>query len=158
MQHAVRIYTDGGCHGNPGPGGWAYVIEASGHRTEAHGAEPHTTNNRMELSAVIAALRALLAGDVPGVPSDGSLPSGAVVVVTDSQYVKNGITTWIAAWERNGWQTAAKRPVKNRDLWTALRELDVELQPTWEWVKGHDGDELNERCDALVQEAIASLK
>jgi ribonuclease HI len=149
MTTGARVYTDGGCHGNPGPGGWAYVIAAAGERIEASGALGDTTNNRMELTAVISAL-----GAVAALP----VPVGAVTVVTDSQYVKNGITSWIETWERNGWKTAAKKPVKNQDLWMALRALDRQLRPGWEWVKGHDGDELNERCDALVQQAIAAMK
>jgi ribonuclease HI len=142
----VDIYTDGGCSGNPGPGAWAYVIRASGLEIEDSGFEPATTNNRMELSAVIAALRR-----VEGLPG---LAPGGIAVHTDSQYVKNGITQWIKAWKRNGWRTADKDPVKNRELWEVLDALDARLGPSWHWVKGHAGDELNERCDALLGERI----
>jgi len=145
----IEVYTDGGCHGNPGPGGWAYVIETDGGRTEGSGGDPQTTNNKMELEAVIQALRK--------VAQDSSEPR-LVTVRTDSQYVRNGITTWIKTWMSNGWRTAAKKPVKNQDLWIRLHELEELVRPRWEWVKGHSGDELNERCDELVQHAIAEVK
>ena len=148
MQEIV-IHTDGGCHGNPGPGAWAYVMEVAGRAVERAGAEPQTTNNRMELTAVIEALRAAEA------VADSQ--RSAVVVYTDSQYVRNGITSWIAAWLRNGWMTASRKPVKNRDLWVTLRELDQRLHPRWEWLRGHAGHDLNERCDQLVQERIRAL-
>lgn len=145
----IEVYTDGGCHGNPGPGGWAYVIETDGGRTEGSGGDPQTTNNKMELEAVIQALRK--------VAQDSHEPR-LVTVHTDSQYVRNGITTWIKTWMSNGWRTAAKKPVKNQDLWIRLHELEELVRPRWEWVKGHSGDELNERCDELVQHAIAEVK
>ena len=148
MQEIV-IHTDGGCHGNPGPGAWAYVMEVAGRAVERAGAEPQTTNNRMELTAVIEALRAAEA------VADSQ--RSAVVVYTDSQYVRNGITSWIAAWLKNGWMTASRKPVKNRDLWVTLRELDQRLHPRWEWLRGHAGHDLNERCDQLVQERIRAL-
>ena len=145
----IDVFTDGGCHGNPGPGGWAYVIEADGQRLEASGGEPNTTNNRMELEAVIQALRAV---------AQRSEAPRLVTVHTDSQYVKNGITTWIRTWMKNGWKTAAKKPVKNQDRWIRLHELESLVGPEWKWVRGHAGNELNERCDELVQQAIARLE
>ncbi|MDR3302808.1 MAG: ribonuclease HI [Treponema sp.] len=146
----IDIYTDGGCSGNPGPGGWAYVIEADGRLvTETWGAERSTTNNRMELSAVIAALEAL--GEL-------GLGNAPVTVFTDSQYVQKGISAWIHAWKRNGWQTSAKEPVKNKDLWQRLDALAARLPLSWRWVKGHAGNPLNERCDRMTQEAIASVR
>lgn len=145
----IDIYTDGGCHGNPGPGAWAYVMRVDGRQTEGSGGDPTTTNNRMELEAVIQALRAVV---------DSTATPRAVTVHTDSQYVKNGITSWITTWLRNGWMTSARKPVKNRELWIRLHELASVVKPTWKWVKGHAGDELNERCDTLVQERIAEIE
>ncbi len=147
----VLVFTDGGCSGNPGPGGWAYVIvDASGRDVaEKWGAEAATTNNRMELSAAVAALRAVLA--------DPALRGKRVTLYTDSQYVQKGISTWIHGWKRNGWRTSAKEPVKNQDLWQALDELASRLTMEWRWVKGHAGHEYNERCDRMTQEAISSL-
>lgn len=144
----IDVYTDGGCHGNPGPGAWAYVIESAGERTEGSGGDPYTTNNKMELEAVIQALRTV--GDSYG-------PPRTVTVHTDSQYVRNGITNWIKTWMKNGWRTSARQPVKNRDLWIRLHELSGLVDPHWVWVKGHAGNELNERCDELVQNAIARI-
>lgn len=141
-----RIYTDGGCHGNPGPGGWAYrIVTPDGALIASDaGYESATTNNRMELTAVISGLDAAA--------HRGTCAS--ITVVTDSEYVRNGITAWIVAWERNGWRTAKKTPVKNVDLWQRLRELDQRLGPQWAWVRGHAGDANNEACDRAVQEAI----
>ena len=151
--NTVVIYTDGGCHGNPGPGGWAFVAQESSSseadaRYEQCGGEPLTTNNRMELDAVIKALE--WAGS-------RSIRPDRVIVRTDSQYVRNGITSWIHTWMKNGWKTAAKAPVKNQERWQRLHELDRGMSVAWEWVRGHAGDELNERCDSLVQRAIAEL-
>jgi len=146
----IIVFTDGGCSGNPGPGGWAYVIVADGTIKEKWGAERATTNNRMELSAVIAALETVIAE-----PSFAGRP---VTVYTDSQYVQKGISLWIASWKRNGWRTASKDPVKNKELWQALDTLASRLTVAWRWVKGHAGNEYNERCDAMTQEAIASLR
>lgn len=144
----ITIYTDGGCSGNPGPGGWAFVLIADGEETEGSGGEANTTNNRMELKAVISALT--LAGKTaPGAP---------IALWTDSQYVKNGITQWIKSWKRNGWLTADKKPVKNRELWEVLDALTARLSPSFSWVKGHAGHEYNERCDALVQVEIAKFR
>jgi ribonuclease HI len=141
----IEIYTDGGCHGNPGPGAWAYVMTTNGEVREQSGSESLTTNNRMELTAVINALREVDR-------------KATVSVHTDSQYVKHGITNWIQRWLSNGWITAARKPVKNKELWIELHELDKMIRPTWEWVRGHSGDRLNERCDTLVQEAIAGIE
>ncbi len=143
----IEIFTDGGCIGNPGPGGWAYVLTHGTDQKQAYGAEPNTTNNRMELTAVIQALSEARA-------IDAALP---VAVHTDSQYVKNGITTWIHTWKRNGWRTASKQPVKNQEYWVRLDELVQQLNVSWHWVKGHSGNPLNELCDQLVHKGIQSL-
>ena len=144
----IEIYTDGGCHGNPGPGAWAFVARMES-VVERSGVEAMTTNNRMELQAVIEALREIM-------NADSRSPS--VIIHTDSQYVRNGITAWIRTWVRNGWKTTAKKPVKNQDLWIRLHELDGLVHPEWKWVRGHAGNPLNERCDAMVQAAIAGLE
>lgn len=143
----MDIYTDGGCHGNPGPGGWAFVICAPDGNIEGNGHETFTTNNRMELLAVIQALLVL---------GERQINDGQVKIYTDSQYVQKGMSQWIAGWVRNGWKTASKQEVKNKDLWIRLLELDKVFKPQWKWVLGHAGNPLNERCDALVQEAILS--
>jgi len=153
METGFRIYTDGGCSGNPGPGGWAYVMVQETFQGEKiiarnKGAEKNTTNNRMELTAVIEALRALKSTD--GVPRQ-------ITVYTDSQYVQKGISEWIITWKRNSWRTSDKKPVKNQDLWMELDSLDGEFSIKWEWVRGHAGNEYNELCDQMTQEAIASL-
>ena len=143
----IRIYTDGGCSGNPGPGGWAYLIIKDGTvLIEESGGEDETTNNRMELLAVISALET-----VKTLPESG----GQLTLYTDSQYVQKGISEWIQTWKRNSWRTSGKKPVKNRDLWEKLDLLSAELKIFWAWVKGHAGNEYNERCDALVKNAIA---
>jgi len=148
---SFKIYTDGGCSGNPGPGGWAYVMVRQTFQgvqviAKEKGSEKNTTNNRMELTAVIMALRALKTRtDVPR----------QTAVLTDSQYVQKGITEWIRNWKRNAWRTADKKPVKNQDLWMELDSLSSEFPLQWEWVKGHAGNEYNEMCDAMTQEAIA---
>ncbi len=141
----VWLFTDGACKGNPGPGGWAALLRWGDHEKALWGAEPHTTNNRMELRAVIEGLKAL------------KRPS-PVRVVTDSQYVKNGMESWIHNWKRNGWRTAGRKPVKNADLWQALDELVNRHQVEWEWVRGHAGHPENERVDALANRAIEELK
>lgn len=143
----MEIYTDGGCWGNPGPGAWAFVARTDAGLHEESGADRATTNNRMELTAVIRSLEYLRA-------SGGGAGS---VVHTDSQYVKNGITVWIRSWKKNGWKTSGKDPVKNRDLWETLDALASGLDLRWAWVKGHAGNELNERCDELVGMAIRSV-
>jgi ribonuclease HI len=147
----ISVYTDGGCSGNPGPGGWAYVITTvkAGQPvvlTEKWGGEKATTNNRMEIRAVIAALEGCAALNAK---------AGRITVYTDSQYVQKGITEWIHNWKRNSWRTSDKKPVKNQDLWMELDALAGKLALRWEWVKGHAGNKYNERCDALVQKAIA---
>lgn len=144
----IDIYTDGGCHGNPGPGAWAYVVRGSEY-IEDTGGENATTNNRMELQAVIESLRYVVRNELAGV---------TVTIHTDSQYVRNGITVWIQTWLKNGWKTSAKKPVKNQDLWVRLHELNEMVHARWNWVRGHAGDETNERCDQLVQDEIARIE
>ena len=149
----MKIYTDGGCSGNPGPGGWAYIIVNETFQgpvvlNEENGSEKNTTNNRMELTAVIESLRTL--------KTMKNIPRKAVVY-TDSQYVQKGITEWIIKWKRNAWRTSDKKPVKNQDLWMELDALSGELSPGWEWVRGHSGIIYNERCDQLTQEAIGRI-
>jgi len=148
------IYTDGGCSGNPGPGGWAFLIvqkTTSGEAVIAQkwGAEKYTTNNRMELMAVISALTSLYKNK-KGIPHEA-------VVHTDSQYVQKGITEWIRKWKQNSWKTSDKKPVKNKDLWEELDVLTESMKIKWKWVKGHAGNVYNERCDELTQKAINSL-
>lgn len=140
----VTIHTDGACSGNPGPGGWGAILEYNGHEKELSGAEAETTNNRMELMAAIAALEALKR-------------SSQVRLVTDSVYVRDGVTKWIHGWKKNGWKTAAKKPVKNEDLWRRLDDVASRHHVQWEWVKGHSGHPENERADALAREAILTL-
>lgn len=137
----VEIYTDGACKGNPGPGGWGALLRCDGHEKELFGGEPETTNNRMELLAVISALNTL------------TRPC-AIILHTDSQYVKNGITTWIHGWKKNGWKTADKKPVKNADLWLQLDEAQKRHQIDWRWVKGHSGHAMNERADELANRGV----
>jgi ribonuclease HI len=139
MKH-VTLITDGACIGNPGPGGWACILRYNRHKKEIWGSEPRTTNNRMELTAVICGLRAL------------KQPC-QVTVVTDSQYVKNGILRWISRWKRNGWMTSARTPVLNKELWMALDEEVRKHEVRWEWVKGHAFHADNIRCDELAQRA-----
>jgi ribonuclease HI len=133
----VEIFTDGACKGNPGPGGWGALMVAGGHRKELFGGEPNTTNNRMELRAVIEALNALKR------PCE-------VVLHTDSQYVQKGISEWIHGWKARGWKTSAKEPVKNADLWQALDAAQARHAVEWRWVRGHAGHDGNERADALA--------
>ncbi|MBS0357663.1 MAG: ribonuclease HI [Proteobacteria bacterium] len=144
MEHLIEIFTDGACRGNPGPGGWGAYLRYSGHEKKLNGSEPHTTNNRMELSAAIHALAAL------------KKPS-QVVLTTDSQYVKDGITRWISNWKKNGWKTADKKPVKNMDLWQELDKLIQQHQVAWHWVRGHTGHPENELADLLANQAIDEL-
>ncbi|MBN2874999.1 MAG: ribonuclease HI [Spirochaetales bacterium] len=144
------VYCDGACSGNPGPGGWAWVALAGGEIREAYGGEPVTTNNRMELLAAIEGLSSLKAR-----MDTEELKAGPVEVRTDSQYVKNGVTSWIASWKRNGWRTAGKTPVKNRDLWERLDEISTTLSARWVWVEGHSGEVWNERCDELARRGVA---
>jgi len=144
MSEHVELFTDGACRGNPGPGGWGSVLRCNGKEKELFGGEASTTNNRMELTAVIRGLQALKRPCI-------------VAVTTDSQYVKNGITQWIHNWKRNGWRTAAKKPVKNDDLWRVLDEAVTRHKVAWHWVKGHSGHPENERADALANRAIDEL-
>lgn len=143
------IYTDGGCHGNPGPGGWGCVIVDGSAETKYSGGEKNTTNNRMELMAAINALKA--------VSENSEWRNRKIEVFSDSQYVKNGITSWINSWKKNGWKTAAKKPVLNKELWVALDELYCNLNVEWKWVKGHAGVKYNEICDQLCQMEMAKL-
>jgi ribonuclease HI len=136
----VQLITDGACLGNPGPGGWAYVLRFNAHTLEKHGSAPQTTNNRMELTAAIEGLRALK-------------EACDVEVVTDSEYVKNGITTWIHGWKRNGWKTASKKPVVNQDLWEQLDQAANGHKIKWTWTKGHADHADNNRCDELATQA-----
>jgi ribonuclease HI len=144
MTAALMIHTDGACRGNPGPGGWGVLLNWNGTAKELSGSEPDTTNNRMELTAVIMALAAL------------KRPTPATVQ-TDSQYVIKGITEWLPAWKARGWRTADRKPVKNQDLWEKLDQLVGQHSLTWQWVKGHSGDPGNERVDELANLAIDAM-
>jgi ribonuclease HI len=138
MSEKIEIWTDGACSGNPGPGGWGALIRIDGSEKELHGGEPATTNNRMELMAAIMALE--------------SQPKGSKVILhTDSQYVKDGLTKWMAGWKRNGWKTADRKPVKNQDLWVRLEAAAASHKVDWRWVRGHAGNIENERADALAR-------
>jgi ribonuclease HI len=145
MNEAVDIYTDGACSGNPGPGGWGAILRYQGREREIFGYEAETTNNRMELTAVIEALRSL------------KRPV-AVRVHTDSQYVQKGMTEWVQGWKRRGWRTAGKEPVKNEDLWRVLDALAAAHAVEWLWVRGHAGHPENERADELARRGIAMRK
>ena len=142
----ITIHTDGACSGNPGPGGWGAILEWNGHRKELKGGEPDTTNNRMEMLAAIRALEAIRKSD------------RSVILITDSVYLRDGITKWIHGWKRRGWKTADKRPVKNVDLWQALETLTAQHTIEWRWVKGHAGDPGNERADELAREGLAEAR
>ena len=141
----VDIYTDGACSGNPGPGGWGAVLRYGHREKEIHGGEPQTTNNRMELMAAIMALETL------------TRPS-TVRLHTDSQYVRNGITSWVHAWKRNGWRTAAKKDVMNKDLWQRLDAACTPHTMEWIWVKGHAGHPENERADTLARQGVTDVR
>jgi ribonuclease HI len=140
----IEIYTDGACRGNPGPGGWGVVLQSGSRRKKLHGGEKNTTNNRMELTAAIEALKAL----------NGSRE---VVLYTDSKYVMDGIERWLPGWKQRGWKTAAKKPVKNQDLWEELDRLRNGHKICWKWVKGHAGNPGNEAADALANQGIDEL-
>ena len=143
MEYA--IYTDGACSGNPGPGGWgAVILDSDNNETNISGEEKSTTNNRMELMAPIMALRKIK-------------KASKIIIYTDSTYVKNGITIWIKNWEKNGWMSANKKPVKNKDLWVILNELSKEQIIEWKWVKAHAGNKYNDIADKLATEAISKL-
>ncbi|MGD9801756.1 MAG: ribonuclease HI [Parvularculaceae bacterium] len=138
----IEAFTDGACAGNPGPGGWGVLIIDENGRREIYGGEAATTNNRMELTAAIEALNATV---------------GPIRLYTDSQYVKNGITSWIQGWKRNGWRTSDRKPVKNQDLWRNLDDAASKRDVDWRWVKGHNGHPENERADALARAGLASI-
>lgn len=140
----VEIFTDGACRGNPGPGGWGVVLRYGGHQKELYGGEPATTNNRMELMAAIMGLESL------------TRPC-SVAVTTDSVYVRSGITEWLPNWKKRGWKTAAKKPVKNADLWERLDRVARSHEVSWHWVKGHSGHPENERADQLANLGIDQL-
>lgn len=140
----IEMFTDGACKGNPGPGGWGVVLRYQQHEKMLKGAEPNTTNNRMELQAAISGLAALK-------------EPCTVALTTDSQYLRKGITEWLAGWKRNGWKTADKKPVKNADLWQALEAETLRHQIQWLWVKGHSGHRENEMADQLANLAIQEL-
>lgn len=145
MSESVTIYTDGACSGNPGPGGWAAILIFRGVEKEVSGGEPQTTNNRMELRAAIEGLNALTR-------------ACTVDLFTDSQYVRQGITSWMHNWKRRGWRTADNKPVKNEDLWRALDEAAQRHQVAWHWVKGHANDPTNVRVDQLAVAALQPFK
>ena len=145
MSDIVSIYSDGACKGNPGPGGWGALLVVGGRERELFGGEAHTTNNRMELLAVIRALEALTR-------------HCEIDLYTDSQYVKNGIETWIHGWKRNGWKTADKKPVKNADLWHELDALAKQHTIRWHWVRGHNDHPGNERADALANRGVDAIR
>lgn len=144
-EKTVTIFTDGACSGNPGPGGWGAILSFNGVEKELSGGAAETTNNRMELTAAIEALKAL------------KRPV-SVDLTTDSVYVRDGITKWLEAWKARGWKTASKKPVKNADLWRALEEALAPHTVRWHWVKGHAGNEINERADALARAGMAPFK
>ncbi|MBO4700249.1 MAG: ribonuclease HI [Alphaproteobacteria bacterium] len=141
----LKIWTDGSCLGNPGPGGWAFVATDGKNIAHRSGGEANTTNNRMELMAVIRAITA-------------AHRHSEIEIHTDSQYVKNGMQTWIKNWRKNNWRTADKKPVKNQDLWQKLDELAGAIKIHWVWVRGHNGEEFNEMCDTLARTAAEKLK
>jgi ribonuclease HI len=145
MTETIEIWTDGACSGNPGPGGWGAVMRAGDHVKELFGGDAATTNNRMEMMAVIEALTALKG------PSK-------VTLHVDSTYVKDGLTKWIKGWKRNGWKTADKKPVKNQDLWMAMEAACARHEITWKWVKGHSGDVNNDRADALARQGTEDVR
>jgi ribonuclease HI len=144
LTQVIEIYTDGACRGNPGPGGWGALLIAGKHQKTMHGGDPETTNNRMELTAAIEALNALKG-------------HSSVILYTDSKYVMDGINEWMPNWKKRGWKTAAKKPVKNKDLWQALDEAAGRHEIDWRWVKGHDGNPGNEMADELANRGIDEL-
>jgi len=144
MRAKVYIYTDGACRGNPGPGGWGAVLEYGKHNSQLNGAEPDTTNNRMELTAAIQALESLNR-------------SCRIELYTDSVYVKNGITQWLANWKKKNWKTASRKPVKNLELWQQLDQASQRHDIDWHWVKGHAGNPGNEKADELANQAIDQM-
>lgn len=145
MSRVVELFTDGACRGNPGPGGWGVLMRYNGHKKELYGAEPHTTNNRMELTAAIMGLENL------------KRPC-KVRITTDSEYLRKGITEWIGDWKRRGWKTSSKKPVKNEDLWQRLDKVADAHEIDWHWVRGHTGHEENEIADSLANKAIDEMQ
>ena len=145
----ITVYTDGACSGNPGAGGWGVFIILEQETKKLHGGVLNTTNNQMELTAVIKALSYI--------DDNYTTPIDAISIYTDSQYVKNGITTWIKTWEKNGWKNSANKPVKNKQLWLMLQKLTNDKNILWNWVKGHNGNEYNELVDSLARSGIAEL-
>jgi ribonuclease HI len=145
VSQRVAIWTDGACSGNPGPGGWGAILRFGDREKELCGGEPATTNNRMELTAAIMALEAL------------TRPC-AIDLHTDSQYVRDGITSWMRNWKARGWKTADRKPVKNEELWRRLDEATTRHEVAWHWVRGHSGDEMNERADALARQGMAPFQ
>ena len=143
MSDKIKIYTDGACCGNPGPGGWGAVLLYKEHQKKIKGGEKETTNNRMEMRAVIEALRVV------------KKSAAKITIYTDSKYVQNGISEWIYSWKKNGWKSAAKKPIKNVDLWQELDLAASQHDIEWQWVKGHNGDKFNEMADELAREGIA---
>ena len=141
MDNRIYIYTDGACKGNPGPGGWGALLKYKEHKKEINGFSKNTTNNIMELTAVIESLLIIK-------------QKSDITIITDSNYVKDGITKWIANWKTKGWKTSNKKPVKNKDLWKKLDDLSNNHNIKWEWVRGHTGNPGNERADQLANEAI----
>ena len=141
----VEIFCDGACSGNPGPGGYGAILRYNGHEKEIRGGEAHTTNNRMELTAAMEALRLL------------TRPC-RITIVTDSQYLVKGMTEWIQGWQRRGWQNSKKEPVLNRDLWEELLKLSARHDVSWQWIRGHAGHAENERCDSLARQAITEMR
>jgi ribonuclease HI len=150
MEKSIEIYTDGACSGNPGPGGWAFVLKMNSTETRRSGGDAGTTNNKMELKAVIEALHFL--------DKEKVLNGAVAAVYTDSEYVKKGITEWIHRWELNGWKTANKEPVKNRELWMELKSLSGKYRIDWHWVKGHASNPMNNLCDELARGEIGKLR
>lgn len=142
----ITVYTDGACSGNPGPGGWGAVFLADDYRCFLNGGERDTTNNRMEMMAALMAIEQLLK----------FRPNAKTTLITDSKYLKDGVNLWMKNWKKNGWQTALKKPVKNKDIWIRLDEAVNGLKITWQWVKGHSGDEYNDLADTLARKAIIS--
>lgn len=144
MTQVIEIFTDGACRGNPGPGGWGALLRYGNHQKTLHGGETHTTNNRMELQAVIMALKALKKPCV-------------IKITTDSEYVRQGITAWLPQWKKRNWRTANKQPVKNVELWQELEKLTVPHQISWHWIKGHSGHPENDLADQLANKGIDEL-
>ena len=154
---AIEVYTDGACQGNPGPGGWGALLMYNGREKELSGAEQHTTNNRMELTAAIEALAAIKRKHEVRLTTDPFKKQHEIRLTTDSLYLKDGINEWLPKWKRNGWRTANRKPVENQDLWKRLEELVAGLEIDWRWVRGHSGHFGNERADKLARESIERL-